>query len=150
MLSARGVRATAPGVPYWALHMTIVDDLHDPDTNPEGGVSLCIAENRLNFEPLRTKLQLVRSVPPDAAFYSNFIGRTRLRRAFANMISHTVFDGQLTVDPEQLCISAGCGSIIQSLSFLLLDEGDGVILPTPTYAAFYNDSAACAAGYWLS
>lgn len=147
MLSARGIRATAPGVPYWALHSTIVDDLHDPETNPAGGVSLCIAENRQNFEPLRNRLSALRAVPPDAAFYSNFIGRTRLRKAFAGMVARTVLGGRLAVDPEQLCISAGCGSVIQNLAFLLLDEGDGVILPTPTYAAFYNDIGTLPTGH---
>ena len=147
-LSSRGKRATLPGVPYWSLHETIVNDLHHPETNPAGGVSLCIAENRLNLEPIREKLSAnARVVMPDAAFYSNFIGRSRMRSAFAGMISHTVCRDHLNISAEQLCITAGCGSAIENLAFLLLEEGDGVILPTPTYAAFYNDIGTLPGGH---
>jgi len=67
------------------------------------------------------------------------------------MISYTVFGGRLNIDEEQLCMSAGCGSVIQNLAFLLLDDGDGVILPTPTYAALYHGIQRCLLGVsWIA
>ena len=43
------------------------------------------------------------------------------------------------VDAHNITVGAGCGAIIQTLSFLLIDAGDAILLPTPTYAALYND-----------
>jgi aspartate/methionine/tyrosine aminotransferase len=130
-LSARGVRATAPGLPYWGVHAANLDS---PDF-----VSMAIAENKINFETIREKLASCRAIPSDTGSYSNFIGRPRMRQAFAAAMSHTLFRGRLKVDPDQICISAGCGSVIENLVLCLCDINDGIILPTPTYAALYND-----------
>jgi aspartate/methionine/tyrosine aminotransferase len=110
---------------------------------------MAIAENKQNFEPIRAKLSVCRVVSEDAGCYSNFIGRPRMRAAFASMISYTCFADNLRVDPEQLCVSSGCGSAIQNLVFCLCDDGDGIILPTPTYAALYNDIGTLARGHIL-
>jgi len=41
-------------------------------------------------------------------------------------------------------VGGGCGALLNLLSFLLLDKGDCVLLPTPTYAMLYNDLSSLA------
>jgi hypothetical protein len=43
------------------------------------------------------------------------------------------------VDAEQLVIGSGCGALIHHLATCLFEAGEGVLLPTPTYGALYND-----------
>lgn len=62
------------------------------------------------------------------------------------MTSRTVLGNKVHIDFEQLCISSGCGSVLMQLGMLLLDPGDAVLLPTPTYAALYNDLGTLAYG----
>jgi aspartate/methionine/tyrosine aminotransferase len=65
-------------------------------------------------------------------------GRRSLRTAFAALAEKYITGGH-RVSPDAITVGAGCGALIQTLSFLLLDAGDAVLLPTPTYAALYND-----------
>ena len=43
------------------------------------------------------------------------------------------------VHPEQLCISAGCGAILDNLFMCITEPNDGVLIPAPYYPAFDND-----------
>lgn len=44
-----------------------------------------------------------------------------------------------TVNPDDLCISAGCGAILDNLFMTITSPGDGVLIPAPYYPAFDND-----------
>jgi 1-aminocyclopropane-1-carboxylate synthase len=44
-----------------------------------------------------------------------------------------------TVDPADLCISTGCGAILDNLFLSITAPGDGVLIPAPYYPAFDND-----------
>ena len=43
------------------------------------------------------------------------------------------------VHPDQLCISAGCGAILDNLFMCITEPNDGVLIPAPYYPAFDND-----------
>ena len=43
------------------------------------------------------------------------------------------------VDIDHIAIQAGCGSILDSLFWLLANEGDSAILPGPIYPNFFVD-----------
>lgn len=47
--------------------------------------------------------------------------------------------GDTVVDPDDLCISAGCGAILDNLFLTITSPGDGVLIPAPYYPAFDND-----------
>ena len=147
-LSARGARAVQPALPYWARFAEGVADLYDEASNPAGYILMAVAEARGSFERMIPRLTAARAaaIVPDTGAYANMLGRAALRGAFAATMSRTALRGRVAVDPEQLCVSAGCGSVLLQLAMLLLDPGDGVLLPTPTYAALYNDIGTLAHG----
>jgi aspartate/methionine/tyrosine aminotransferase len=41
--------------------------------------------------------------------------------------------------PEQIAVLAGAGSVLELLFYALADPGDGVLVPTPSYAGFWGD-----------
>ena len=43
------------------------------------------------------------------------------------------------VHPGELCISAGCGAILDNLFMCITEPNDGVLIPAPYYPAFDND-----------
>lgn len=94
---------------------------------------MAVAENRLSFHLLREKLSdpKYRQLTDSTGSYDNMRGRLRLRTAFAQLMEQNVTAGA-TVHPDQLVISAGAGQIISSLSYLLLDPNDSIMLFTPT------------------
>ena len=45
----------------------------------------------------------------------------------------------LTLKPENLIVSAGCGAIVNDLLYCITSTGEGVALPAPYYPAFDYD-----------
>lgn len=110
---------------------------------------MCVAESRGQFHPsFSSKLLEVREGCIEGATgqYANMCGRDRFRAAVAACMSRTILRGRMSLDPACVVVSAGCGALLLQLSLLLLDEGDVVLLPTPTYPALYNDIQTLAAG----
>ena len=148
-LSKRGERAILPPLPYFALQASVQHDLYDAVSNPHGAIPMCVAESRGQFYPaFADRLAAARAGTIEAGTgqYTNMSGRDRFRAAVASTISRTVLGGRLELEPSAFVISSGCGALLLQLSLLLLDEGDCVLLPTPTYPALYNDVQTLAAG----
>jgi aspartate/methionine/tyrosine aminotransferase len=142
-LSSRGARALQPALAYFEKHLAGARDLHSP-TNERGFVLFTVAENRCNADAVLTRLAAAApSVPPSATAYDNFIGRESFQRAFSQLMQSSGAVKRV-LDPSHLVVQAGCGALINALGFLLLNAGDAIILPTPTYGALYNDFAALA------
>lgn len=137
-LSQRSARSLNPSLPYWALFSAALQDPFSPTSNPTGAIALCVAENGLSSQLVAERLPLCRTPLPGALGYDDMRGRRQLRAAFALMAERHITRGT-SVHAHSLTIGSGCGALIQTLSFLLLDAGDAVLLPTPTYAALYND-----------
>lgn len=139
-ISQRGARALRPSLPYFALHAAgCANGVWTPENNG-GFVSMAIAENKLSFAPaMLERLAACRTIDAETGAYDDMRGRRAFRTEFARMVNRTMLNGSVSVDPTQLCVSSGCGAAIMQLSMLLLDPGDGVLLPTPTYAALYSD-----------
>ena len=147
-LSQRGQRALAPALPYWSLFEEGLSRGLHSEENPEGFVLLAVAENRLAFAPhaiARLNAPDVRGVvSSDTGAYTSMSGRAPLREAWAAYAQRTVLRSGAAatgarVDAAHLVVGRGCGGLISTLTFLLCEPGDGVLLPTPTYAALYND-----------
>jgi aspartate/methionine/tyrosine aminotransferase len=130
-LSGRGrALVERPPLPeYIGAHFERVDD-------PEY-VALCIAENRQMWDVLAARLAQVRDVPARTLGYDAMIGSLELRTALASFMGRT-FLGR-TVAAEQLAVVAGAGSVLELLFHAICDEGDGVLVPTPSYAGFWAD-----------
>jgi DNA-binding transcriptional MocR family regulator len=135
-LSTRSARASAPSLPYWPLFAEALSNLHDPDTNPDGIVAMVVAENALSAGLFADKLRSLCPVSrPGVLGYDDMRGRHSLRKAFAAVAERHILRGcGAAVAPRELTVGGGCGALINLLSFLLLDRGECVLLPTPTYA----------------
>eukprot|EP00735_Rhodelphis_limneticus_P007871 TRINITY_DN2055_c0_g1::TRINITY_DN2055_c0_g1_i1::g.21836::m.21836 TRINITY_DN2055_c0_g1::TRINITY_DN2055_c0_g1_i1::g.21836 ORF type:complete len:438 (-),score=56.40,sp/Q07262/1A1C_TOBAC/33.65/4e-78,Aminotran_1_2/PF00155.16/7.5e-57,Beta_elim_lyase/PF01212.16/5.9e-06 TRINITY_DN2055_c0_g1_i1:23-1336(-) len=136
-LSRRGMLAQRPIASYFTAASRAQQDPYHPETNPEGYLSFCIAENRLVFPLLKEKLQHCRDIPSTIVSYPSMLGVTSFRKVLAKFLERQVFD--ISVDPDHLCVATGCGAVIHLLFHCITDKGDAVIIPTPQYPAFDND-----------
>lgn len=138
-LSARGTAlAASPAMPAYLLeHFPRLDDLYDAEANPDGYIPLCIAENRLVWDLLAPKVQGPRDVPPEALGYGDMVGPRPFREALASFLERWVLGRP--VDPDHTAVLAGAGSVLEILFYALGDPGDGVLVPTPSYAGFWMD-----------
>lgn len=139
-LSARGASlvASPPLAAYILEHFAHGDDAWDAEANPDGYIALCIAENRSMWEVLVARLATYRGdVPPRVLGYDAMIGNLWFREQLAAFMSRT-FLGR-TIAAEQLAVVAGAGAVLELLFHALADPGDGVLIPTPSYAGFWSD-----------
>lgn len=131
LLSARGrALVDAPPMPEYLVE-------HFARQGTPGYVPLCIAENRLVWDLLQPKMAACRDVPHEALCYDAMIGSERFRAALARFMGRTFLGRE--VGPEQLAVLAGAGSVLELLFYALGDPGDGVLVPTPSYAGFWLD-----------
>ncbi len=133
-LSQRGIAlADTPPVPeYLVEHF-----LHSANPGPHGYTPLCVAENRLVWDLLEPRMTAARSVPHEALCYDEMIGSYRFREQLAAFMARS-FLGRV-FDPAQIAVLAGAGSVLEILFYVLGDPGDGVLVPTPSYAGFWLD-----------
>ena len=122
---------------YLQRHVECLRDSFDPDTNPDGYIGLCEAENRLVAEMVAERLDRVPTVPPSALFYDTMTGSLRFREQLASFMGRTFLGREF--DPQQISVLAGAGSVLETLFYALGDPGDGVLVPTPSYAGFWMD-----------
>jgi len=122
---------------YLVRHYEGLEDPFDPNTNPDGYIGLCEAENRLVAEMVAERLNRVHSVPASVLAYDAMTGSQRFREQLASFMART-FLGRV-FNPEQISVLAGAGSVLEILFHALGDPGDGVLVPTPSYAGFWLD-----------
>lgn len=109
----------------------------DPRTRPDGYIALCVAENKRRTAALLTRLAKYRDVPAHALGYDAMIGNAQFREHLAMFMDRT-FLGR-TFAAENLAVVAGAGSALELLFHVIADAGDGVLVPTPSYAGFWAD-----------
>ncbi|MDH3397334.1 MAG: aminotransferase class I/II-fold pyridoxal phosphate-dependent enzyme, partial [Acidimicrobiia bacterium] len=138
-LSDRGRRLVvdAPMAEYIHAHFERLDDLWDPIGNPGGYIGLCVAENKLVWDLLEPKLTAPRQVPPSAVEYDEMIGGHSFRSRLAEFLGRRLYGRD--IDPEHLAVLGGAGSVLELLFYAIADPGDGVLVPTPSYAGFWAD-----------
>ncbi len=138
-LSRRGedLLASPPFPEYLQEHFGRLDGLFDPVTNTGGYIPLSIAENKLPGLQLLERMAEVMHIPAQVLGYDSMIGSMRFRGQLARFLGRTVFGRE--VRPEQLAVLAGAGCILEILFHNLCDPGDGVLVPTPSYAGFWAD-----------
>ncbi len=137
-LSHRGQRLVdSPKIPaYIAEHFARAGQAWDPQLRPDGYVSLCIAENKLHNDDLIARLADY-EVPAPALGYDAMTGNPEFRRRLASFMGRS-FLGR-TFDADQIAVLAGAGSVLEILCYAICDTGDGVLIPTPSYAGFWPD-----------
>ena len=122
---------------YLLRHFEGLGDLYDPAANPDGYIPLCVAENRLVADIVAGRLDRVPAVPPAALGYDAMTGSLRFREQLASFMGRSFLGREF--EPQQISVLAGAGSVIEILFHALGDPGDGVLVPTPSYAGFWMD-----------
>ncbi len=102
-----------------------------------GYTPLCVAENRLVWDLLEPRMTAARAVPHEALCYDHMIGSQGFRKQLAVFMGRC-FLGRV-FDLTQIAVLAGAGSVLEILFYVLGDPGDGVLVPTPSYAGFWLD-----------
>ncbi len=138
-LSSRGEKlVAAPPLPeYIYAHLDRKDDHWHPETNPDGLISLCVAENKLVWDLLEPRFAECRDLQPYSLGYDKMVGAMPFREVLAGFMSRT-FIGRKVL-PDQLAVLNGAGSVLELLFYVLCDPGDGVLVPTPSYTGFWAD-----------
>jgi len=122
---------------YILAHFAHTEDAWDAEQNPDGYVALCIAENRMMWDELGPKLASYDEVPARVLGYDAMIGALEFRTALATFMGTHILGR--AVDAEQLAVVAGAGAVLELLFHALADAGEGVLVPTPSYAGFWSD-----------
>lgn len=139
LLSRRGreLIESPPFSPYIAQHFERVELSWDPELRPDGYIALCIAENKRMAKQLVERLDLYREVPSDVLGYDEGIGNLEFRQHLAGFMSRSFLGRE--IDAERIAVLAGAGSVLETLFYVIADPGEGVLIPTPSYAGFWAD-----------
>ena len=110
---------------------------YDKDTNPDGYIGLCVAENKLVSNLVANRLNEIPMVPPSVLGYDSMTGSVRFREQLGRFMGRKFLGRDFP--PHQISVLAGAGSVLEILFHVLADPGDGVLVPTPSYAGFWMD-----------
>jgi aspartate/methionine/tyrosine aminotransferase len=136
-ISTRGARLITGGMPpYVDEHKARSRAAAEQGTDRY--IGLCIAENMQMWDLLGPRLTGAQpSMPSSVTGYDAMEGSEAFRRGIAHLVGRLVF--HRTLDPSTVVTMAGAGSILEALFYALAGPGDGVLVPTPSYAGFWPD-----------
>ena len=138
LLSARARQLLAePPLPeYFQEHGARSDFPFDARTAPTGYIAMSVAESdRMGAELLDRMAGI--QVPESVLAYGPMVGSLEFRQKLTRFLERYVFGREF--EAEQLAVLAGAGSVLEILFHSLCDPGDGVLVPTPSYAGFWAD-----------
>lgn len=119
--------------------MAIWRNLWDPNTNPDGYVSLGVAENTLMHDRLAAYVEDNFTLPHRYLTYNDGgAGSRKLRTAIAKFLTRQLKPA-IPFEEDHICCTNGCSSAIEHASFLLCDPGEVFLLGRPYYRAFLPD-----------
>lgn len=137
-LSTRGAAAAKPnkGMLMW----DVIQDLWDEHSNPDGYVSLGLAENSLMHKELAKHIHNNISLPEQALTYGDGppAGSKRLRSAMATFLTKHL-KPVTPIESNHIVVTNGCSSAVEHLSWALANPGDGFLLGQPYYGTFIPD-----------
>jgi aspartate/methionine/tyrosine aminotransferase len=71
--------------------------------------------------------------------YTSSLGLPSVRGTVASFLEEYLFHNSVTISPSNLVLGAGCLAMLTSLSLLLFEPGDSILIPIPYYPAFPSD-----------
>lgn len=122
---------------YTHVHRDRMHEGFDAANDPDGYVGLCVAESSLMWDQLEPWLAGPHELDPAVARYGDMTGSLELREAIARVVGTHIFHRR--VEPSTVVTMAGAGATLEALFRALADPGEGVLVPTPSYAGFWPD-----------
>ena len=117
----------------------IISNLWDAETNPNGYISLGVAENSLMHKDLEQHLKDNIDVSSRAFTYGDGpTGSKRLRKAIAHFLTKHLRP-VISLQPEHILVTNGVSSALEHCSWALANPGDALLLGRPFYGAFHHD-----------
>ena len=138
MLSKRSERYLAPSMSYIPTFISFMNNQYNFETNPNGNLALCVAENCLVSDLLLEKYKSFNDYSPAVLNYTSCTGMPKAKFQIAKFLSEKLFCVD-NIDENNIVISSGCCALLHLLSLLLFDMNEGVLVPTPYYPAFDHD-----------
>ncbi|EEC51274.1 1-aminocyclopropane-1-carboxylate synthase, partial [Phaeodactylum tricornutum CCAP 1055/1] len=126
----------------------------DVQSNPQGFIALCVAENKLILDMLAERFMQVGTATSSFSdssvyCYNSFLGMPIAREAVAYFLARRfLFPDRPNLPPDEALqhirpnnvgIGSGAAAMLNQLFFLLGEAGEGCLIPAPYYAAFEND-----------
>ncbi|KAM0343664.1 hypothetical protein ACHAPU_008255 [Fusarium lateritium] len=136
-LSCRAHEAeeSCKGVELWQ----VIPNLFDPKTNPEGIVSLGVAENTLMHDVLRKHIHDNLALRNPAFTYGDgTTGTKRVKQAVSRFLNIHLKPVR-RIEPAHISMTNGCSAAIEHLSWAVANPGDAVLLGQPYYGTFVPD-----------
>jgi histidinol-phosphate/aromatic aminotransferase/cobyric acid decarboxylase-like protein len=116
---------------------------YDQTKNPNGVISLGIAENTLMYDQLANFLaKNVKATPDLLGYLAIFMPPPSLISGLLRLYNSSTFSPVKQVEFPQIYFSAGSSAVLDQLFWSLCDEGDGVLVGMPLYGGFANDMQA--------
>lgn len=137
---ALSIRAQAAQDPSRkSLMWEIIPNLWDPATNPQGFVSLGVAENTMMHDALAKHIQENIALKNSAFTYGDgTLGSKRLKNAVSRFMTRHLRP-VVPIDPSHVSITNGCSAALEHLSWALANPGEGFLLGQPYYGTFLPD-----------
>ncbi len=135
-------------IDYGLAQILSYGDIYHPEVNPDGALCMAIAENKFVGEMLLDKLNdfhaSATGYTQEACNYTTPSGLPDVKVKVASFLDTFVFKGLDAgrVSPNHLILGSGCVGMLHQLAYLLFEEGEEVIIPTPYYPAFVKDFKA--------
>lgn len=140
-LSKRGTRAFNTVVRSdFELYFEASQNLYHPVTNTTGSFTLNVADNKLNWEKLKSKLEFISAteqIPDWVSGYTSGLGHESFRSALAGFLS--TFIANEEIDYGNIGIAAGATAVIEVTSMILADAGEVAVFPSPSYPVYALD-----------
>ncbi|KAF4445442.1 hypothetical protein F53441_10823 [Fusarium austroafricanum] len=136
-LSSRAHEAeeSCKGMVIWE----VIPNLFDQETNPEGIVSLGVAENTLMHDVLRKHIHDNLALTNPAFTYGDgTTGTKRVKQALSLFLNRHLKPFR-DIEPTHISMTNGCSAAIEHLSWAIANPGDAILLGQPYYGTFVPD-----------
>lgn len=117
----------------------VIPNLWDPKTNPDGIVSLGVAENTLMHDALSKHIHSNLALANPAFTYGDGTTGTKRIKAVVSRFLTRNLKPVRPIEPAHLTMTNGCSAAIEHLSWALANPGDGFLLGQPYYGTFVPD-----------
>ncbi|KAG4254701.1 hypothetical protein BFJ72_g15139 [Fusarium proliferatum] len=122
-----------------ALLWEIMPNIWDPKSNPDGYVSLGVAENTLMHDELSKHIHDCFGLSHAAFTYGDgMTGTKRLKKAIGHFLNRHLKPIR-PLKPEHIDVTNGCSSAVEHLSWALANPGECFLLGQPYYGTFAPD-----------
>jgi 1-aminocyclopropane-1-carboxylate synthase len=130
-------------LPIYEFFARALNDAYDETTNPNGIITLGIAENTLMTNELATFLSENLKITTNMFGYGSVMpGPIGMKSGLCELYNAAPFNPVVNVLPEHIYLSGGCSAVLDQLFWVLCDEGEGVLIGRPLYGGFINDMTA--------